>query len=203
VIPVFRKQQRGVLINVGSILSKIGQPFVPSYTISKFGLHGLTEVLRTEFADQADIHICGLYPYAVDTQHFQAGANWFGQRARALPPMQSPQSVARALVDLAEHPVRERHVPRIAALGLVWHRLMPRTVERLLLHALQRWHFEPTEQPTTDGNLYTPDRGPAAIRGERPAQTNTPRFTLWTLAELVRMQFTVRDQHGVHRGSST
>ncbi|HKU43729.1 MAG TPA: SDR family NAD(P)-dependent oxidoreductase, partial [Polyangiales bacterium] len=72
VIPVFRRQRRGVLINVGSILSKIGQPFVPSYTISKFGLHGLTEVLRTEFADDPDIHICGFYPYAVDTQHFEA-----------------------------------------------------------------------------------------------------------------------------------
>ncbi|HKU43295.1 MAG TPA: hypothetical protein VJR89_34275, partial [Polyangiales bacterium] len=127
-------------------------------------------------------------PYAVDTQHFEAGANWFGLRARAVPPMQSPESVARALVRLAEHPVRERHVPRIAALGLALHRLMPRTVERLLLHALERWHFERTPQPITHGNLYTPDPSPAAVRGERPAQTNTPRFTLWTIAELVRMQ---------------
>jgi NAD(P)-dependent dehydrogenase (short-subunit alcohol dehydrogenase family) len=188
VIPVFRRQKRGVLINVGSILSKIGQPFVPSYTISKFGLHGLTEVLRTEFADEPDIHVCGLYPYAVDTQHFQAGANWFGFHARAMPPMQSPESVARAMVRLAEHPVRERYVPRIAVLGLALHRLMPRTVERLLLHALERWHFDPSEQPATQGNLHTPDDEPAAIRGERPAQTSTPKFTLWTLAELVRMQ---------------
>src|SRR4051794_39303210 len=31
VLPVFRRQKSGVLINVGSTLSKVGQPFVPSY----------------------------------------------------------------------------------------------------------------------------------------------------------------------------
>lgn len=34
VVPLFRRQGHGVLLNVGSILSKVGQPFVPSYVIS-------------------------------------------------------------------------------------------------------------------------------------------------------------------------
>src|SRR5690606_11381548 len=40
VVPHFRERGRGVLINVSSILGKTGQPFVPSYVISKFGLRG-------------------------------------------------------------------------------------------------------------------------------------------------------------------
>src|SRR5690606_37667297 len=60
VLPIFRRQRRGVLINVGSILSKIGQPFVPSYVVSKFALRGLTEALRAELADEYDIHVCSL-----------------------------------------------------------------------------------------------------------------------------------------------
>jgi NAD(P)-dependent dehydrogenase (short-subunit alcohol dehydrogenase family) len=189
VIPVFRRQRRGVLINVGSILSRVGQPYVPSYVISKFGLHGLTEVLRTEFADDPDIHVCGLYPYTVDTQHFQAGANWMGRQARALPPLQSPEKVARALVELAEHPVRARYVPRIAALGLVLHELLPGPVERLLLHALRRWHFDDKPEPIKPGNLYTSDAEPARVHGERGPQTGTGGFTLWTLAELLRKRY--------------
>jgi short-subunit dehydrogenase len=187
-IPVLRRQRRGVLINVGSILSKVGQPFVPSYVISKFGIQGLSEVLRTEFADEPDIHVCTLYPYAVDTQHFQAGANWIGRRARAMPPVQSPERVARALVDLAERPKREVHIPKIAVLGLALHRLMPATVEQLLLHALQRWHFDATTQAVSDGNLREPDPGPAAVHGVRPGQTGTLTFALWTLAELARIE---------------
>jgi NAD(P)-dependent dehydrogenase (short-subunit alcohol dehydrogenase family) len=188
VIPVFRDQDRGILINVGSVLSKVAQPFVPSYVISKFGLHGLTEALRTEFADDPDIHVCGLYPYTVDTQHFQAGASALGVRARSLPPLQSPERVARALADLAEYPVRARYVPRIAVLGLALHRMLPRTVERLLLHALQRWHFDRAPEPPKAGNLYTPDRGPAAVHGDRQPLIGTPRFSLWNLGELARMQ---------------
>jgi NAD(P)-dependent dehydrogenase (short-subunit alcohol dehydrogenase family) len=187
-IPIFRRQRRGILINVGSILSKVGQPFVPSYVISKFGLHGLTEVLRTEFADEPAIHVCALYPYAVDTQHFQAGANWLGRQARAMPPVQSTEAVARALVELAEHPTRQRHVPRIAVLGLALHRLMPTTVERLLLHALRRWHFDGMAQEVTEGNLHEPDREPPAVRGDRPPQANGLSFAVWTLAELLRIQ---------------
>lgn len=188
VIPVFRRQKTGVMVNIGSILSKIGQPFVPSYAISKFGVHGLSEVLRVELADEPDIHVCTLYPYAVDTQHFQAGASWMGRHARAMPPMQSPEKVAEAIVDLAERPRRERHVPRIAALGLVLHRVMPRTVERLLLHALREWHFDATPQPLTGGNLHEPDQEAPAVHGDRPPKAGAFAFTLWTLRELARIE---------------
>lgn len=73
VVPVFRRQKRGVMINVGSILGKVGQPFVPSYVISKFALRGLTEALRAELADEPDFHVSSLLPYAMDTPHFESG----------------------------------------------------------------------------------------------------------------------------------
>lgn len=136
VIPIFRRQKRGVLINVGSILSKIGQPLVPSYVISKFALRGLSEALRAELAGELDIHVCTLMPYAVETEHFEKAANHLGRAARAMPPQQSPEEVAEAMVDLAAHPRRERHVPRVALLGLGAHALFPRAVELLLRDGL-------------------------------------------------------------------
>ena len=202
VIPVFREQRRGVLINVGSILSMVGQPYVPSYVISKFGLHGLTEVLRSEFADDPDIHVCGLYPYTVDTQHFQAGANWIGRRARSLPPLQSPEKVARALAALAEHPVRARYVPRWAALGLLLHELSPAPVERMLLHALRRWHFDSGAERIKTGNLYSSDDEPASAHGERRPQTSGAGFTVWTLAELLRKRFRAPAANGAPQGTT-
>jgi short-subunit dehydrogenase len=188
VVPIFRRQQSGVLINIGSFLSKVGQPFVPSYVISKFGLHGLSEVLRTELADEPDIHVCTLYPYTVDTQHFQAGANAIGRNAYSLPPVQNPEAVARAILELAERPRREVHVPRIAVLGVVLHRLLPTTVERLLLHTLRRWHFGEDTERASDGNLYRPDRSPAAVHGERRPLTSPLRFALWVAAELIKIE---------------
>jgi short-subunit dehydrogenase len=170
VLPIFRRQKHGVMINVGSILSKIGQPFVPSYVISKFALRGLTEALRAEVADQYDIHVCSLLPYAVDTEHFDGGANHVGRDPRPLPPVQSPEKVAAALVHLAEHPARERHLPRAALLGLALHALFPRAVERTLFDALARFHFGERPQADTRGNLDRPRKSDGAVHGERGAR---------------------------------
>jgi short-subunit dehydrogenase len=188
VLPVFRQQKQGVLINVGSVLSEVGQPFVPSYVISKFALRGLSEVLRSELAEEPGVHVCTVFPYAVDTPHFQSGANRIGRQARAMPPMQPPEKVAAAIVALAARPRRELHVPHVAALGLALHWLFPNTTERLLLRALSRFHFDGARQPSTDGNLHEPLEEKGAVHGDRPPQLSSPAFALWLARELVEME---------------
>jgi short-subunit dehydrogenase len=188
VIPTFRRQRRGVLINVGSVLSKVGQPFVPSYVISKFALRGLTEALRVELADEPGVHVCTVMPYAMNTPHFESGANEVGLEARAMPPAQSPERVARAIVKLAERPRRELHVPRVAVLGYALHALWPRTTERLLLHALREWHFADDAQRQTTGNLYRPAQQQARVHGTRPPRIGLSGFLGWTLRELLKIE---------------
>lgn len=186
VIPVFRRQQRGTLINVSSTLGRIGQPYVPSYSMSKFALRGLSECLRVELANEPDIHVCTLLPYTVDTQHFQSGANAVGGKAYALPPMQSTEKVARALVDLARRPRRERLVPGITALGLAFHSLLPNATERLLLDALERWHFGDEPDDELEGNLDHPSHERGETHGDRAPRVGTPRFALWAAGRFVR-----------------
>ena len=188
-VPVFRKQRRGVLINIGSVLSQVGQAFVPTYVISKFGMRGLSEALRVELADLPDVHVCTVLPYAIDTPHFQVAANFVGKTPRALPPMQAPEKVARAIADVAERPRRVRHVPRSIVLGLAFHALFPRTTERLLLDALRRWHLSERPERVGYGNLYLPDEHPATVHGDRPPMASRPRFFAWMAARLVRNAF--------------
>jgi NAD(P)-dependent dehydrogenase (short-subunit alcohol dehydrogenase family) len=185
-MPIFKRQRRGTLINVGSVLSEVGQPFVPSYAISKFALRGLTEVLRVEVADQRDIHVCALLPYTFDSPHFESGANRLGRQARAVQPTQPPEKVARALVDLARRPRRQLHVPRYITLGLLVHRLAPRTVERLLLDVLREWHLD-QPQARTQGALYAPPATDAEVSGSRPPKAGRARFAWWTLRRLTRI----------------
>lgn len=111
VLPIFRQQQAGVLINVGSLVSQVGQPFVPSYAISKYAVRGLTDALRTELAEQRNIHVCTLLPYAIDTQHFESAANVLGKPAFGMQPVQQPEDVARAVVRLVQRPRRQLYVP--------------------------------------------------------------------------------------------
>lgn len=185
VLPVFRRQGRGVLIDVGSVLSQIGQPFVPSYVISKFALRGLSEALRAELADQPDIFVCSLLPYAVDTEHFESGANYLGLEPHAMPPVQSPEKVARALVRLAEKPTREAHVPRAAVLGLAAHALFPRAVERVLHGALSKWHLGGPSATPKDGNLRRPLKSSGNIHGDRPPRVSSARLFAYALPRLL------------------
>jgi NAD(P)-dependent dehydrogenase (short-subunit alcohol dehydrogenase family) len=180
-LPHFHRQQHGVLINVGSILSKVGQPFVPAYVISKFALHGLTEALRSELADEPDIHVCTLLPYAIDTPHFEAGSNLLGRQAFAMPPVQSPEKVARALVSLLESPRRELHVPRSAQLGLALHALFPASVEHVIRHTLKRWHLGPAQPRDVPGNLWQPASDVPAVHGQRPPRIDVASLLGWLL----------------------
>lgn len=187
-IPIFRRQRRGILINVGSVLSEVGHAFVPSYVISKFGVHGLSEALRVELADQPDIHVCTIFPYSIDTPHFEVAANWIHRAPRALPPMQSPEKVARAIAGLVERPRRVRFVPRSLVLGLALHAIVPRASERLLLDALRKFHISNEPKPMTDGNLYEPPSVPATVHGDRPPMIATPNFLAWSAARFARIQ---------------
>ena len=189
VIPHFKTQGRGVLINVGSVLSKVGQPYVPSYVISKFAIHGLSEALRAELAELPDVHVCSIYPFVVDTPHFEAGASRKSRSARGMPPAQPAEKVARAIVDLAERPRREVYVPRYVVLGVALHALAPKTTERLLLRSLSRWHFDEHPQAPTEGNLYEPvDRSQATVHGHRKPQLGSVAFAAWVIQELVAIQ---------------
>jgi short-subunit dehydrogenase len=178
-VPVFRRQGRGVLINVGSILSKVGQPFVPSYVISKFALRGLSEALRAELAAEPHIHVCTLLPYAVDTPHFQVSANVIGRKPFAMPPVQQPEKVAVALADLIERPRRERHVPRGAALALMLHSLLPTLVEHVIHEALSAWHFGAAQKEDARGNLWRAGADRPAIHGRRRPLLSLPELLGW------------------------
>lgn len=188
VVPVFRRQHRGVLINIGSVLSGVGQAFVPSYVISKFGVHGLSEALRVELADEPDIHICSVFPYAIDTQHFQVAANLLERAPFAMPPVQSPEKVARVIAEVVERPRRSRYVPRWMALGLVAHAIAPRISERLLLASLRRWHLSALPQHTGTGNLFAPPRELAHTHGDRRPLVRLPIMIAWMVVRAIRLQ---------------
>jgi NAD(P)-dependent dehydrogenase (short-subunit alcohol dehydrogenase family) len=189
VIPIFKRQRAGVLVNVSSTLGKVGQPYVPSYVVSKFAVRGLSETLRTALADHPDIHVCTLFPYAFDSPHFEAGANHVGLDAHPMPPQQSPEKVARALVSLVEKPRREAHVPSYARVGIALHALMPETVERAILHLVREWHFGFAPDWRKQGNLFAPPSKEAAksTRGTRRARVSLPGMLAWTIAHFARL----------------
>jgi NAD(P)-dependent dehydrogenase (short-subunit alcohol dehydrogenase family) len=177
-LPVFRQQRAGTLINVGSVLSQLGQPFVPTYVVSKFGLRGLSEAVRADVADIPGIQVSTVLPYAVDTPHFQDAANVTGKRAHAMQPVQEPEAVARAIVDVAARPRRQRYVPRYIVAGVALHWLWPDATERVLQHALRSFHLVGRQAPT-EGNLFSPVAAEGTVHGVRRPVIGRTLFAFW------------------------
>ena len=66
VLPEMRRQERGYIINVGSVGGVFGLPFQGMYSASKFALEGFTEALRNEVRPFG-IKVCIIEPGDVRT----------------------------------------------------------------------------------------------------------------------------------------
>jgi short-subunit dehydrogenase len=165
VLPVFRDQQGGVLINVASVAGKVGEPYASAYVASKFGIVGFSEALRQELRDERGVYVCSILPPAVDTPLFQHAANYMGREVRALPPVIRAEDVALAIVDCAEHPRREVAVRGPAKRMTAMRSVAPRFAERRIAEKVEREHFGSSPAPESTGNLFEPDPGSDMLHG--------------------------------------
>jgi 3-oxoacyl-[acyl-carrier protein] reductase len=66
-LPVFRKQGRGHIVIVSSIVGKRGVPYVGAYSATKFAQVGMAECLRSELAGSS-IHVSVVCPISTTTE---------------------------------------------------------------------------------------------------------------------------------------
>lgn len=164
VLPYFKQQQRGVLINTLSVGSWVAQPFAAAYSASKFGLRGLSQALRGELGPWPGVHICDVYPGIVDTPGFRDGGNYAGRSLQPPPPLIDPRQVANAMVSLALHPRHTTSVGATATLLRLANFLTPGfdrlngLITGVALGRAQR-------VPTSSGNLFHPPLGQRRIDG--------------------------------------
>ena len=97
VVPYFREQGAGVLVNVASVVGKVGEPYLSAYVASKFGIVGFSESLRMELRDAENVHVCLVLPASIDTPLFQQGANYMGRSPKPVEPVYRPERVAATI----------------------------------------------------------------------------------------------------------
>jgi NAD(P)-dependent dehydrogenase (short-subunit alcohol dehydrogenase family) len=166
VLPRFRDQGHGVLINNASVYAHLGAPWLTAYVSSKFAVRGFSEALRQELADLPNVHICTVSPSPIDTPIFASTANYSGRAVKAPPPTYPPEQVASAILASALHPRRERIVGGAGRLVTAIETIAPGWFERVNRRYVNGLQFTAEPAPTTDGNLYTPvSDGRAQARG--------------------------------------
>jgi NADP-dependent 3-hydroxy acid dehydrogenase YdfG len=117
-LPVFRRQRRGHLIVISSIVGKRGVPYMGAYSATKFAQVGLAECLRSELLG-SDIHVTVVYPVSTPTEFHEVMARESGATSEARGPKQRVEDVADAIARAIAHPVPEVY-PYWKSRGLVW-----------------------------------------------------------------------------------
>ena len=163
VLPQFRSQGYGVLVNVASLYGRISSPYVAPYVTSKWGLLGFSEVLRQELREAPGIAVCTVLPGTVDTPLYRHAANYVGREIRPLPPVTSPERVISAIVRAVDRPKAQIIVGQTHHLAAWAHQFAPRLYDRLVGPVVRLGALKNTTTDTHDGNVFAPDPGTNSV----------------------------------------
>ena len=152
----FRRQGSGILINVSSVLGIAAEAYSSVYSASKFAIRGLTDGLRQEVSDAPDIHVCTVFPFAIDTPIYQRAANFTGHKVTPIHPRYSADVVAKAIVELARRPRPEIYAGGLAALFRWPAAIAPVLTGRLIRKAALAMQIHKAKAPIFSGNVFEP-----------------------------------------------
>lgn len=165
ILPIFKKQKHGILINNISIGGWMPAPYGTAYSASKYGIRGMTECLQGEVSDEPDIHICGLYPSIQKSTGNMHSAKYSGLDFKIPPTAADPKKLAEAMVEMAKNPQKSKFTDFSSLMMKGMYSLIPKPVINTTSAALRLLMKEDSETDT-DGNVLTQSKNPMRIYGQ-------------------------------------
>jgi NAD(P)-dependent dehydrogenase (short-subunit alcohol dehydrogenase family) len=168
-LPGMVERDRGVIVNVSSILGIVALPYGAAYSMAKFAIRALGVSLRQELRTSGvhGVRVGTVLPAAIDTPIWRDAGNRSGARPRLAAPTYTPERVAGIIVNQIRRPRRE--VVAGGVLGrllLVQHKVWPESAERVFAAEVGRYVLARGAGPADDpGTLYEPPDRPRQVHG--------------------------------------
>lgn len=152
----FRRQGRGNLIVVNSLLGHIVSPKLGAYASAKWGQRALVRSLQLEMRDEREITVSMVSPGAVNTPIYRQAANVTGRQPRPPMPVDQPDKVAAAILRCTRRPRNELSVGLANPVIRLGFTLLPKVYDVLVGPLLDR--FSLLNQPVADspGSVFEP-----------------------------------------------
>ncbi len=164
VLPYFRRQGGGILINNISIFGLVAAPYWSAYASSKHAVRGWSESLRQEVRD-LNVKVCNVMPSAIDTPLWQHAGNYTGRPVKPLNPTYDAENVARTIIACVERPRREVIVGRSGRMQIAMHAIAPRLYDWMVTRQTEADGFRPGTAPHSPGNVFAPLLEGAEVSG--------------------------------------
>jgi short-subunit dehydrogenase len=165
VLPVLRRQRRGTLLLVGSVLGDIAVPGMTPYVMSKYALRSLGRQLALENRDLPDVHVSVLSPGSVDTPIYRQAANYLGRPGRPPAPVDPAARVGHHVVRTLDRPRDRVSVGLANPLMRAGFTLLPPVFDLLVGPLFRLAGTRRTPLAATPGNVLAPVDALEAVSG--------------------------------------
>jgi len=156
VLPYFKSQGHGILMNNISVGGWFPTPYAAAYTASKFGLRGFFEALKAELNNFPAIHVVDLYPGFLDTPGMQHAANYTGRALQPAPPVYDPRKVARAAVQMAISPEPRKTIGAMSGFLRMAYANFPAISRNITAFTIRKYLQGANGIENTEGNVMQP-----------------------------------------------
>ena len=180
-LPHLKREGRGALVHVTSVVGRRAVPLQGAYCAAKHGVVGLLETLRVELRHEGwPIGVTNVMPAAINTPFFDKARTRLGVKPKGFPPLYAPGVVADAILYAAEKAPRDI-VAGGAGKGLiVGQRLSPRLMDAVLLRG--GFGSQMTDEPRSEDYpdaLSGPMKGHNRTDGDFDDQTLGRSLVTW------------------------
>lgn len=179
-----RPRNRGVIVQVGSALTRRSIPLQSAYCGAKHGIIGFTDSLRSELIHEGSkIKLTVVQLPALNTPQFTWVRSRLPQKAQPVPPIFQPEVAAEAIYYAAHHPRREMLVGWPVLQALIGQKVAPGLLDRYLAGAAYEGQQtgDPRNKRRRD-NLWQPIHEDRGAHGDFDERSSSFSPMLW-LAE--------------------
>ncbi|MCQ9633451.1 SDR family oxidoreductase [Chryseobacterium sp. WG23] len=177
VLPVFKRQKRGVLLNNISIGGWMPAPYGTAYTASKFGVRGMVETLQGEVSDYPNIHICALYPGFQKSSGIDHAANYSGIKLSTPPPSFDPRKLADSIVKAAKNPQEAIYPDWSAVVFKNMYEIFPGLIRYISSAGMRAVMKKANKDEKGSGNVLEPSKGNTGIDGKKQISVSPKMIT--------------------------
>jgi NAD(P)-dependent dehydrogenase (short-subunit alcohol dehydrogenase family) len=168
-LPHIKREGRGALVHISSVVGKRSAPLQSAYSASKHGVDGFLESLRVELLREGwnNIGVTNVMPAAINTPFFTKAPTKLGVKPKGFPPIYQPGVVADAILYSAEKAPREIVAGGAGKGMLLTQRLSPRLMDAIMVRGGfgSQMTNEPKSSADPDG-LFAPMKGQDWAEGE-------------------------------------
>ena len=171
----------GVIVQVGSALSRRGIPLQATYCGAKHAVKGFLDSLRAELIHPLRREVTLVQLPGVNTPQFDWVRTRLHKHPQPVPPIYQPEVAARAIVHAAEHPRRELWVGLPTVYTIVGEKVAPGLMDRYLGWTNEKAQAaaRPIDPEQRVDNLLAPPPGDPGAHGMFDDQAHAHSPQLW------------------------